>query len=146
MATNWTPRSAIVLAAFASSSVPISSITMTSGIWFSTASIITSCCFVGDGTCILRALPIALCGMSPSPAISLEVSTTITRFPASSANTLATSLNIVVFPTPGLPRSNTLSPERIKSSIIFIVPYTALPTLKVIPTIFPARFLIAEMR
>ena len=40
---SWTPRSAIVRAACASSSVPISSMTMTSGMWFSTASIITSC-------------------------------------------------------------------------------------------------------
>ena len=40
---SWTPRSAIVRAAWASSSVPISSMTMTSGMWFSTASIITSC-------------------------------------------------------------------------------------------------------
>ncbi len=40
---SWTPRSAIVRAAWASSSVPISSMTMTWGMWFSTASIITSC-------------------------------------------------------------------------------------------------------
>ena len=41
VATSITPRSAIVRAAWASSSVPISSITITSGMWFSTASIIT---------------------------------------------------------------------------------------------------------
>ncbi len=40
---SWTPRSAMVRAASASSSVPISSMTMTSGMWFSTASIITAC-------------------------------------------------------------------------------------------------------
>ena len=44
---SWTPRSAIVRAACASSSVPISSMTMTWGMWFSTASIITSCCSDG---------------------------------------------------------------------------------------------------
>jgi hypothetical protein len=33
----------MVRAAAASSSVPISSMTMTSGMWFSTASIITAC-------------------------------------------------------------------------------------------------------
>ena len=36
------------------SSVPISSMTMTSGMWFSTASIITACCSVGVRTCIRR--------------------------------------------------------------------------------------------
>ena len=60
VATSWTPRSAMVLAALASNSVPISSIMMTSGMWFSTASIITACCSVGEGTCILLDLPIAL--------------------------------------------------------------------------------------
>ena len=69
---SWTPRSAIVRAACASSSVPISSMTMTWGMWFSTASIITSCCSDGVRTCIRRALPMAGCGMSPSPAISLR--------------------------------------------------------------------------
>ena len=59
--------------------------TMTWGMWFSTASIITSCCSEGVRTCIRRALPMAGCGMSPSPAISLEVSTTTTRLPMSSA-------------------------------------------------------------
>jgi len=33
---SWTPRSAIVRAADASNSVPISSMTITSGMWFST--------------------------------------------------------------------------------------------------------------
>ncbi len=47
---------------------------MTWGMWFSTASIITSCWRLGVRTCIRRALPIAGCGMSPSPAISFEVS------------------------------------------------------------------------
>ena len=42
VAINITPRSAIVLAAATSSSVPISSTTITSGVWFSTASIIIS--------------------------------------------------------------------------------------------------------
>ena len=40
---SWTPRSAMVRAA-APQSVPISSITITWGMWFSTASIITACC------------------------------------------------------------------------------------------------------
>jgi hypothetical protein len=56
--TSCTPRSAMVRAAAASSSVPISSMTMTWGMWFSTASIITACCFVGVWTCILRERPI----------------------------------------------------------------------------------------
>lgn len=41
VATSWMPRCAIVLAAIASSLVPISSITITWGMWFSTASINT---------------------------------------------------------------------------------------------------------
>ena len=41
--TSWTPRSAMVRAANASCSTPISSMTTTSGMWFSTASIITAC-------------------------------------------------------------------------------------------------------
>ena len=63
------PRSAIVLAACASSSVPISSMTMTSGMWFSTASIITRCCSAGRATCMRPARPMPGCGTSPSPAI-----------------------------------------------------------------------------
>ena len=31
--------------------------TMTSGMWFSTASIITACCMLGVDTCMRRALP-----------------------------------------------------------------------------------------
>ena len=53
--------------------------TMTSGLWFSTASIITSCWSIGSRTCMRRARPTAGCGTSPSPPISLEVSTMITR-------------------------------------------------------------------
>ena len=78
--TSWTPRSAMVRAAAASSSVPISSMTITWGMWFSTASIITACCLVGVWTCIRRERPIPGWGMSPSPPISLEVSTITTRF------------------------------------------------------------------
>ena len=100
---SCTPRSAIVRAACASSSVPISSMTMTWGMWFSTASIITSCCRLGVRTCIRRAFPIAGCGMSPSPAISFEVSTTTTRLPCSSASTRAASRSMVVLPMPGRP-------------------------------------------
>ncbi len=80
VAMSCTPRSAIVRAASASASVPISSMTITSGMWFSTASIITACWSSGYGTCIRRARPMPGCGMSPSPAISLLVSTTTTRF------------------------------------------------------------------
>ena len=79
VAISCTPRSAIVRAAAASSSVPISSITMTSGMWFSTASIITACCSSGRRTCIRRARPMPGWGMSPSPPISFEVSTITTR-------------------------------------------------------------------
>ena len=53
---------AMVRAAAASNSVPISSMTITSGMWFSTASIITACCSAGVGTCMRRARPTAGCG------------------------------------------------------------------------------------
>jgi hypothetical protein len=43
--------------------------------WFSTASTMTRCCCDGSGTCMRRAPPMAGCGTSPSPPISLEVST-----------------------------------------------------------------------
>ena len=86
VATSCTPRSAMVRAASASAVVPISSMTMTCGMWFSTASIITACCWSGDGTCMRRARPMPGCGMSPSPAISFEVSTITTRLPSSSAS------------------------------------------------------------
>ncbi len=122
VATSCTPRSAIVRAAWASSAVPISSITITSGMWFSTASIITACCMVGVVTCIRRACPMAGWGISPSPAISFEVSTMMTRLPKSSARTRATSRSMVVLPTPGRPSSRTLLPDWIRSSITFMVP------------------------
>ena len=143
---SWTPRSAIVRAAWASSSVPISSMTMTWGMWFSTASIITSCWSDGVRTCIRRALPMAGCGMSPSPAISFEVSTTTTRLPRSSASTRAASRSIVVLPMPGRPMMRMLFPDSTKSTMISIVPKTALPMRQVRPTTLPLRLRIAEMR
>mmetsp|Transcript_8012 Transcript_8012/g.21071 ORF Transcript_8012/g.21071 Transcript_8012/m.21071 type:complete len:272 (+) Transcript_8012:328-1143(+) len=103
--TSITPRSAIVRHASASASVPISSTITTCGMWFSTASIITRCCIPGSGTCMRRARPMAGCGMSPSPPISLDVSTTTTRLPHSSARTLAISRITVVLPTPGRPKN-----------------------------------------
>lgn len=75
VAISMTPLWAIERHARASVSVPISSTMMTSGMWFSTASIMTLCCMDGSGTCILLAPPIAACGIFPSPAISLLVST-----------------------------------------------------------------------
>ena len=146
VATSCTPRSAIVRAADASSSVPISSMTMTSGMWFSTASIMTACCIDGVGTCIRRALPTAGCGMSPSPPISFEVSTIITRFLRSSASTRAASRNSVVLPTPGRPIIRMLLPDSTMSRMIVIVPNTARPTRQVMPTIRPSRLRMAEMR
>ncbi len=119
---SCTPRSAIVRAAWASSSVPISSMTMTCGMWFSTASIITSCWSDGVRTCIRRALPMAGCGMSPSPAISFEVSTTTTRLRCSSASTRAASRSIVVLPMPGRPMIRIDFPVSTKSAMISIVP------------------------
>ena len=76
----------------------------------------------GVGTCIRRARPMPGCGTSPSPAISFEVSTITTRFARSSARTRATSRSIVVFPTPGRPRSRMLRPDSTMSRMISTVP------------------------
>jgi len=146
VATSCTPRSAMVRAAAASSSVPISSMTMTSGMWFSTASIITACWRLGVGTCMRRALPMAGWGMSPSPAISLEVSTMTTRLFMSSASTRATSRSMVVLPTPGRPSSRVLRPVRMRSSMTLMVPKMARPTRQVSPTMRPLRLRKQEMR
>ncbi len=143
---SWTPRSAIVRAAWASSSVPISSMTMTWGMWFSTASIITSCWSDGVRTCMRRALPMAGWGMSPSPAISFDVSTTTTRLSRSTARTRAASRNMVVLPMPGRPMISSDFPVSTKSAMISIVPYTARPMRHVSPTILPLRLRMAEMR
>ena len=144
---NCTPLSAIVRHANASISVPISSTIIISGVWFSTASIIILCCSIGFGTCIRRALPIAGCGISPSPPISLDVSIITTLFCKSSDNTLAISRITVVFPTPGFPRNNTESPLSLfnTSEIISTCPVTALPTRQVKPIIFPLRFRMHEI-
>ncbi len=141
---SCTPRSAMVRAACASSSRPISSITITSGLWFSTASIITSCWRSGWLTCMRRARPMAGCGTSPSPPISLEVSTITTRL--LSASTRAASRSMVVLPTPGGPIISTLCPLSTRSWMMSIVPYTARPTRQVMPTISPRRLRMAEMR
>src|SRR5512132_2572894 len=86
------------------------------------------------------------CGMSPSPAISFDVSTTTTRLFRSSARTRATSRSIVVLPTPGRPRNKMLFPDSTMSRMISTVPYTARPTRSVRPTTFPARLRSALMR
>ena len=120
--------------------------TMTWGMWFSTASIITSCWSDGVRTCMRRALPMAGCGMSPSPAISLLVSTTTTRLPMSSARTRAASRSIVVLPMPGRPMIRIDFPVSTKSLMISIVPKTARPMRQVSPTTLPLRLRIALMR
>jgi len=56
----------------------------------------TSCCLVASATCILRALPMAGWGTSPSPPISLEVSTITTRLCSSSDSVRAISRMAVV--------------------------------------------------
>lgn len=68
----------------------------------------TRCCMDGSGTGIRRALPMAGWGTSPSPPISLEVSTMTTRLWSSSASVRAISRMTVVLPTPGLPRNRML--------------------------------------
>ena len=136
----------MVRAAIASSSVPISSITITSGMWFSTASIMTWCCNSGFATCIRRARPIAGWGTSPSPAISLEVSIITTRLPKSSARTRAISRKAVVLPTPGRPSMRIDLPLSTKSRIMLIVPKTARPTRQVSPITSPRRLRMALIR
>ena len=84
--------------------------------------------------------------MSPSPAISFEVSIITTRLPRSSANTRAISRKAVVFPTPGRPNIRIDCPVSIKSRIMAIVPNTARPTRQVRPMMSPARLRMALMR
>mmetsp|Transcript_36946 Transcript_36946/g.94487 ORF Transcript_36946/g.94487 Transcript_36946/m.94487 type:complete len:280 (+) Transcript_36946:878-1717(+) len=141
-----TPRSAIVRHASASASVPTSSTMITSGMWFSTASIMTRCCWLGSGTCIRRAEPMAGCGTSPSPPISLEVSTMTTRFRKSSLSTRAISRITVVLPTPGRPRKRMLSLASSRSWTISMCPVTARPTRQVRPTTFPLRLRMQLIR
>ena len=74
-----------------------------------------------------RARPMAGCGMSPSPAISFDVSTMTTRLPRSSASTRAASRSIVVLPMPGRPMIRIDFPVSTMSSMISIVPNTARP-------------------
>ena len=51
----------------------------------------STCCGLAEAaTCIRRAAPMPGCGTSPSPPISLEVSTITTRLPRSSASILQT--------------------------------------------------------
>ena len=146
VATSCTPRSAIVRAARASASVPISSTTTTSGMWFSTASIMTRCCRSGCATCMRRARPMPACGMSPSPAISFDVSTTTTRRSSSLAKTRAISRSIVVLPTPGGPSSSRLHREATMSATTCVVPCSARPGRMVSPTMLPERLRSAEKR
>mmetsp|Transcript_45619 Transcript_45619/g.87249 ORF Transcript_45619/g.87249 Transcript_45619/m.87249 type:complete len:305 (+) Transcript_45619:729-1643(+) len=144
--TSCTPRSAMVRQASASASVPISSTMITSGMWFSTASIITRCCSDGSATCMRRAPPIAGWGTSPSPPISLEVSTMTTRLFSSSESTRASSRITVVLPTPGRPRKRMESLPSNKSRIISTCPVTERPTRHVRPTMFPRRLRMQLMR
>mmetsp|Transcript_28889 Transcript_28889/g.85550 ORF Transcript_28889/g.85550 Transcript_28889/m.85550 type:complete len:391 (+) Transcript_28889:929-2101(+) len=140
------PRSAMVRHAAASASLPISSTMITSGVWFSTASIITWCWRVGSATCMRRALPIAGCGTSPSPPISLEVSTMTTRFFMSPDSRRAISRTTVVLPTPGAPSNSTELLLSTRSRIMSAWPDTARPTRHVSPTMSPRRLRSAEIR
>ena len=92
------------------------------------------------------ALPMPGWGTSPSPAISLDVSTMTTRLCAWSARTRATSRSIVVLPTPGLPSIRMLLPDKTRSSMILLVPKTARPTRQVRPITLPLRFRMPAMR
>ena len=85
-------------------------------------------------------------GISPSPAISLLVSITTTRFCRSSASTRAISRRAVVLPTPGRPISNRDCPPSSRSRTMATVPNTARPTRQVRPTTSPRRLRIALMR
>mmetsp|Transcript_5863 Transcript_5863/g.26378 ORF Transcript_5863/g.26378 Transcript_5863/m.26378 type:complete len:232 (-) Transcript_5863:432-1127(-) len=141
-----TPRCEMVLAALASKSVPISSTMTHCGVWFCTASINTSCCLSGTGTCMRRELPMPGWGMSPSPPISLLVSTTTTLRPNSPERMRDISRIAVVFPTPGLPRSNTDTPLKRRSRTKSALPSMARPTRAVSPTTPPLRLRMTDMR
>jgi len=146
VATSWTPLSAIVRAALVSSSVPISSMMMTSGLWFWTASIMVACWCSGLGTWRRRAEPMPGCGRSPSPAISLEVSTTMTLLFRSVERTRAVSLRNVVFPLAGGPRNKIFLPLSVMSRMTSMAPKMARPTRHVRPIMVPERLRRAEIR
>lgn len=97
----------MVLAAFVSCSVLISSTSTAEGEQFSTAIRITSCCLAGVSQGSHRAAPIDACGMSDAPAISQVLSTTATMRPSLSSRSLAKSRSTVVFPAFGGPSSST---------------------------------------
>mmetsp|Transcript_66386 Transcript_66386/g.110923 ORF Transcript_66386/g.110923 Transcript_66386/m.110923 type:complete len:276 (+) Transcript_66386:1904-2731(+) len=119
---------------------------MTSGMWFSTASIMTRCCSCGDWTCMRRAEPMAGWGMSPSPPISFEVSTITTRILYTSDSCRATSRKTVVLPTPGGPRKRMEVGVSKRSLMMSTRPEVARPTRQVSPIMPPNRLRMALMR
>mmetsp|Transcript_5330 Transcript_5330/g.6607 ORF Transcript_5330/g.6607 Transcript_5330/m.6607 type:complete len:321 (+) Transcript_5330:653-1615(+) len=140
-----TPRCLHVRAASTSEERPISSITITSGVWFWTHSTMTPAWASSDGTIIRRARPMQGCGTSPSPAISLLVSTMQTLL--SMASSRVASRTMVVFPLPGSPRNRMLrSSPNSRSEIMSALPLTCLPTRIVRPITSPLRFLMPEIR
>ena len=80
--------------------------------------------------------------MSLSPAISFEVSITITLFSLSSAKTRAISRIIVVLPIPGFPKTKIELSDSSKSRIIEIIPSISRPIRQVRPLIKNCLFLI----
>mmetsp|Transcript_31540 Transcript_31540/g.79412 ORF Transcript_31540/g.79412 Transcript_31540/m.79412 type:complete len:278 (-) Transcript_31540:165-998(-) len=131
----------MVLIASTSATVLISSTMTMWGLWFSTASLILSCCrlmacpsFLKDSTGSQRALPMAGCGIVPSPPISHVLSTTTTMFFLSSERRLANSRRHVVFPLLGLPIRSSDSPLSNRSGTsASTTPSTVLPTRAVTP-------------
>ena len=110
------------------------------------------CCMFGLPTGIHRALPIALCGVSPSPAISQVLSTTTTFKLLSSASMRAISLRHVVFPTPGFPIKISECFFCAKSTrndfhaIVSTRPCIALPTRTATPSTFSGIFIGCVIR
>jgi len=130
----------MVRAAAASSSVPISSMMMDfRGVIFHGLNHPPRLLVWDVKPAMRRARPIAGWGTSPSPAISFEVSITITRLLSSSASTLAISRSLVVLPTPGGPRKSIDLPDSTRSLMMLIVPEIARPTRQVRPIILPER-------
>mmetsp|Transcript_25441 Transcript_25441/g.33222 ORF Transcript_25441/g.33222 Transcript_25441/m.33222 type:complete len:216 (+) Transcript_25441:266-913(+) len=128
-----TSRSLTVLAAPTSCGRPISSMMMMSGVWFCNVSIMTLSCSLIFGTIILLANPTEGCTISPSPAISFDVSTITTCSQVDACdNFRAISRIIVVFPQPGRPKMRTAGLSiwsKRMSSIMSAFPLIDRPTL-----------------
>mmetsp|Transcript_28776 Transcript_28776/g.96987 ORF Transcript_28776/g.96987 Transcript_28776/m.96987 type:complete len:275 (+) Transcript_28776:152-976(+) len=145
LAMMRTPRILHVRAASTSLGRPISSTTMTEGVWFCTHSTMTDACSASEGTCIRRARPRQACGTSAGPPSSHDVSTTRTF--CLRASSQAASRITVDLPQPGSPTKRMLlSDECRRSATMAATPAMCRPKRSVAPTTSFWRLRMAETR